>query len=79
MKCVRMVGQGIPVRVSNEDAHQIVEIDKDGEYCSKSFFKQFMADCQDENYVKSMQASWALASARAQKRSEDKYPKKSKR
>lgn len=41
MKCVRIVGQGVPVRLSDEDAFQIVERDLDGEYCSKSFWKQW--------------------------------------
>lgn len=41
MKCVRIVGQGVPVRLTNQKAHEIVEIDKDGEYCPKSFFKQW--------------------------------------
>lgn len=40
-KCVRLVGQGVPVRVSNEEAFQIVERGKDGEYCPKSFFKDW--------------------------------------
>lgn len=41
MKCVRLVGQGVPVRMSDEEAFQIVERDKDGEYCSKSFWKDW--------------------------------------
>ncbi len=41
MKCVRIVGQGVPVRVSDEEAFQIVHRDKDGEYCSKSFYKEW--------------------------------------
>jgi hypothetical protein len=35
-KCVRVVGQGVPVRMSDEDAFQVVERDHDGEYCSKN-------------------------------------------
>lgn len=38
MKCVRIVGQGIPVRLSDEDAHTLVNMG-DGEYCSKGFWK----------------------------------------
>lgn len=41
MKCVRIVGQGVPVRLTDEKAREIVEIDKDGEYCPKSFFKEW--------------------------------------
>lgn len=41
MKCIRVVGQGVPVRLTNEQAHEIVERDKDGEYCSKSFWKNW--------------------------------------
>ena len=40
-KCVRMVGQGVPVRMSNEDAFRIVHNEKGGEYCSKSFWKEW--------------------------------------
>ncbi len=40
-KCLRVVGQGVPVRVSNEEAFQMVVRDGDGEYCSKSFFKNW--------------------------------------
>lgn len=42
MKTVRVVGQGVPVRLSNEEAFQVVERDKDGEYCSKSFYKDWV-------------------------------------
>lgn len=44
MKCVRIVGQGVPCRLTNEKAHEIVEIDRDGEYCPKSFFKNWYKD-----------------------------------
>jgi hypothetical protein len=40
-KCVRIVGQGVPHNFSNADAHRIVVIDSDGEYCSRSFFKDW--------------------------------------
>ena len=43
-KCVRIVGQGVPVNLSNDDAHRIVAIDYDGEYCPKSFFKKWRKD-----------------------------------
>lgn len=39
-KCVRMVGQGVPYRMCNEEAAQIVR-EGDGEYCSKKFFKDW--------------------------------------
>lgn len=38
-KCIRIVGQGVPVRMSDADAFQVVVRDKDGEYCSKNFWK----------------------------------------
>ena len=41
MKCVRFVGQGVPVRLSDQQAFRIVEIDKDGEYCSKTFWRNW--------------------------------------
>lgn len=41
MKCLRLVGQGIPIRVPDAEAKQIVEKDFDGEYCSKSFYKNY--------------------------------------
>jgi hypothetical protein len=42
-KCVQIVGQGIPVRFTNEDAFQIVERDKDGQYCSKRVWRDYYA------------------------------------
>lgn len=48
MKCVQIVGQGIPVRLTNEDARRVVEVDKDGQYCPKHVFKKFWAECPDE-------------------------------
>lgn len=41
MKCVRVVGQGVPVRLTDEDALQLVDRDKDGEYCPKAFWKEW--------------------------------------
>lgn len=41
MKCVRLVGQGVPYRFTDAKARQIVEKDGDGEYCPKSFFKDW--------------------------------------
>jgi hypothetical protein len=38
-KCVQLVGQGIPVRLSNGEAHRIVA-DHDGYYCPKRAFKE---------------------------------------
>lgn len=43
MKCVRIVGQGVPVRVTDEVARRVVEQEHDGEYCPKSFFKDWYA------------------------------------
>lgn len=43
MKCIRLVGQGVPVRVSNEEAFKIVVLEHDGEYCSKSVYKEWKA------------------------------------
>lgn len=40
-KCIQVVGQGVPARVSNEDAFQIVIRDHDGEYCPKHVFKDW--------------------------------------
>jgi hypothetical protein len=42
-KCIQIVGQGIPIRVSNADAHQLVAIDKDGQYCPKKVWKAYHA------------------------------------
>lgn len=40
-KCIQVVGQGIPVRLSDDDAFQVVERDHDGQYCSKKLFKHY--------------------------------------
>lgn len=40
-KCICVVGQGVPVRLSDEDAFQVVVRDHDGEYCSKKLFKEW--------------------------------------
>lgn len=40
-KCVQIVGQGIVGRFSNEDAHRLVVIDHDGQYCPKHEFKRY--------------------------------------
>lgn len=40
MKCVRLVGQGIPARVPDTEAAAIVR-EFDGEYCPKSFYRAF--------------------------------------
>jgi len=39
-KCIRVVGQGTPVRLSDDNAFQVVVRDHDGEYCSKTLFKR---------------------------------------
>lgn len=43
-KCVQIVGQGIPGRYSNEDAHRLVAIDFDGQYCPKRVFKEYQKE-----------------------------------
>ena len=40
-KCVRIVGQGVPVRYTDEEAFQLVERDGDGEYCSKGSWRKW--------------------------------------
>jgi hypothetical protein len=40
MKCLRIVGQGIPVRMSDADAARIIA-EGDGEYCKKEVWKRF--------------------------------------
>jgi hypothetical protein len=40
-KCIRVVGQGVPVRMSDEDAFQVVVRDHDGEYCPKQYYKSW--------------------------------------
>lgn len=47
-KCVRIVGQGIPIRMSDDDAFTIVHRDLDGEYCPKSFWKSYIDNNHDE-------------------------------
>lgn len=39
-KCFQLVGQGVPVRMSDDDAFQIVEREFDGQYCPKSVWKK---------------------------------------
>jgi hypothetical protein len=41
MKCIQVVGQGVPVRLSDADAYQIVVRDHDGDYCPKHVWKQW--------------------------------------
>lgn len=43
MKCVRIVGQGVPVRLTDAVARRVVEKEGDGEFCPKSFFKAWYA------------------------------------
>lgn len=44
MKCVQVVGQGIPARFSDDDARRLVEVDLDGQYCPKSVWKHYHAN-----------------------------------
>ena len=39
-KFFRVVGGGIPVRMSDVDAYQVVARDRDGGYCPKSVWKE---------------------------------------
>jgi hypothetical protein len=39
-KCFQLVGQGVPVRMSDADAFQVVVRDHDGQYCPKSVWKR---------------------------------------
>lgn len=41
MKCIRVVGQGVPVRLPDAEAHRVVAIEGDGEYCPKSLWKRW--------------------------------------
>jgi hypothetical protein len=43
-KCVRVAGQGVPTRMSDDDAFQVVDRDRDGEYCSKTVYKEWYKD-----------------------------------
>jgi hypothetical protein len=49
-KCIRVVGQGVPVRMSDEDAHRVVTIDGDGEYCSKGFWREWYVSVEREPF-----------------------------
>lgn len=46
-KCLRIVGQGVPCRMSDDDAFQIVVRDGDGEYCPKKFWRAWYAPNPD--------------------------------
>lgn len=46
-KCIRVVGQGVPCRMSDEDAFQVVVRDGDGEYCPKKFWRTWYAPNPD--------------------------------
>lgn len=50
MKCVRVVGQGVPTRLSDEDAHTLVVVDGDGEYCSKAFWRDWYRKSPTRSY-----------------------------
>lgn len=41
MKCIQLLGQGIPIRVTNDDADFLVRTDHDAEFCPKSVFKEY--------------------------------------
>lgn len=49
MKCVQVVGQGIPHRMRDHDAAQLVA-EGDAEYCSKSVWKEFHDNNADEAF-----------------------------
>lgn len=46
-KCFQVVGQGIPVRMSDRDAFQVVDRDKDGQYCPKHVWKERRASAYE--------------------------------
>lgn len=48
-KCCKMVGRDIPLRMSDDDAFQVVR-DGDGQYCAKGLWKRTMANEHDPNY-----------------------------
>ena len=50
-KCVRIVGQGLPARMSDADAAQIIR-EGDGEYCPKRIWKRFHDENLDERFRK---------------------------
>ena len=39
-KCFQLVGHGTPVRMSDDDAFQVVVRDNDGQYCPKHVWKE---------------------------------------
>lgn len=40
MKCVQVVGQGVPIRVSEDDAQALVNIG-DAQYCPRHVWREF--------------------------------------
>lgn len=42
-KCIQLVGQGVPVRMTDDEAFQIVDREKDGQYCSKNLWREWYA------------------------------------
>lgn len=58
MKCVQMVGQGIPIRVTDAHAAEIVERDHDGQYCPKRVFKEYIEKYKDTEYVAGIRKQW---------------------
>lgn len=53
-KCIRVVGQGVPVRMSDDDAFQVVVRDGDGEYCSKRFFKDWKRPAEGDTGIRKL-------------------------
>ena len=41
MKCVRVVGQGVPVRMPDAEAFALVHIMGDGDYCPKKLWREW--------------------------------------
>lgn len=50
-KCIRLVGQGVPARMSDDDAFQVVERDGDGQYCPKDLWKDWNVRYEREPYM----------------------------
>lgn len=51
MKCLRIVGQGLPVRMSDDDAARVIA-EGDGEYCAKHVWKQFHDHNRDPSFMR---------------------------
>ncbi len=59
-KCFQVVGQGVAVRMSDDDAHEVVVRDGDGQYCPKHVWREGRASAyrveQDDNCLRKLRA-----------------------